>query len=71
MGKDGARGMLELKNMGVRTVAQDEATSVVFGMPKEAINLGGAEFVEPLSNIAERITLLTNQKKLPLKKSGT
>ncbi len=71
MGKDGARGMLELKNMGVRTIAQDEATSVVFGMPKEAINLGGAEFVEPLSQIAERITLMTNQKKLPLKKSGT
>lgn len=71
MGKDGARGMLELKNMGVRTIAQDEATSVVFGMPKEAINLGGAEFIVPLNEIAEQITLLTNQKKIPLKKSGT
>ena len=63
MGKDGAKGMLELKNLGVRTIAQDEETSVVFGMPKEAINLGGAEFIEPLGCIAERITLLTNQKK--------
>ncbi len=63
MGKDGAKGMLELRNLGVRTVAQDEATSVVFGMPKEAINIGGAEFVEPLGNIAERICILTNQKK--------
>ncbi len=63
MGKDGAKGMLELRNLGVRTIAQDEETSVVFGMPKEAINLGGAEFTEPLGCIAERITLLTNQKK--------
>lgn len=63
MGKDGAKGMLELRNLGVRTIAQDEETSVVFGMPKEAIHIGGAEFVEPLGSIAERITLLTSQKK--------
>ncbi len=63
MGKDGAKGMLALRNQGVRTIAQDEETSVVFGMPKEAIHIGAAEFVEPLGNIAERITLLTNQKK--------
>ena len=63
MGKDGAKGMLELRNHGVRTIAQDEDTSVVFGMPKEAINIGGAEFIEPLGSIAERITILTNQKK--------
>ncbi|MBC7537217.1 MAG: chemotaxis response regulator protein-glutamate methylesterase [Bacteriovorax sp.] len=62
MGKDGARGMLELRSLGVRTIAQDEFSSVVFGMPKEAIALGGAEFVEPLSDIAERITLLTKEK---------
>lgn len=62
MGKDGAKGMLELKKLGVRTIAQDEATSVVFGMPKEAIALGAADYVEPLSEIAERITILTNEK---------
>lgn len=62
MGKDGARGMLELRNLGVRTIAQDEFTSVVFGMPKEAIALGGAEFVEPLSEIAEKMVLLTKEK---------
>ncbi|MDD4974845.1 MAG: chemotaxis response regulator protein-glutamate methylesterase [Bacteriovorax sp.] len=62
MGKDGARGMLELRNQGVRTIAQDEYSSVVFGMPKEAIALGGAEFVEPLSEIAEKITLLTKDR---------
>lgn len=62
MGKDGARGMLELKNQGVRTIAQDEFTSVVFGMPKEAIAIGAAEFIEPLSEIAEKITNLTREK---------
>ena len=62
MGKDGAKGMLELRKQGVRTIAQDEYSSVVFGMPKEAIALGGAEFIEPLSEIAERISLLTNEK---------
>jgi two-component system chemotaxis response regulator CheB len=69
MGKDGAKGMLELRNHGVRTIAQDEYSSVVFGMPKEAIALGGAEFIEPLSGIAEKITLLTKEKSL-LKKSS-
>lgn len=63
MGKDGAKGMLELRKLGVRTIAQDEETSVVFGMPKEAIHIGAAEYVEPLGSIAERITILTGQKK--------
>lgn len=71
MGKDGAKGMLELRNAGVRTIAQNEETSVVFGMPKEAINIGGAEYVEALNDIAERMTILTAQKKAPLKKSGS
>jgi two-component system chemotaxis response regulator CheB len=43
MGKDGARGMLEMRCAGARCLAQDEASSVVFGMPKEAYALGGAE----------------------------
>jgi two-component system chemotaxis response regulator CheB len=53
MGDDGARGMLEMKQAGAKTIAQDEATSVVFGMPKEAIKLGGIDKVLPLQNIAE------------------
>jgi two-component system chemotaxis response regulator CheB len=52
MGDDGARGLAAMRSAGARTVAQDEATSVVFGMPKEAIARGGAEFVEPLGRIA-------------------
>ncbi|HUB29170.1 MAG TPA: chemotaxis response regulator protein-glutamate methylesterase [Terracidiphilus sp.] len=55
MGDDGARGMLEMKRAGASTIAQDEATSVVFGMPKEAIRLGGVDKVMPLSNIAGAI----------------
>ena len=52
MGDDGARGMLELKEAGARNIAQDEATSVVFGMPNEAIKLGGVELIRPLESIA-------------------
>ena len=51
MGDDGARGMLEMKQAGATTIAQDEATCVVFGMPKEAINLGGVDKVLPLPSI--------------------
>lgn len=51
MGADGARGLLEMRQAGARTIAQDEASCVIFGMPKEAIALGGAEEVRPLSQI--------------------
>jgi len=56
MGDDGARGLLEMKGAGAFTVAQDEATSVVFGMPKEAIALGAADAVIPLSQIPSSIS---------------
>ncbi|HTV16845.1 MAG TPA: chemotaxis response regulator protein-glutamate methylesterase [Acidobacteriaceae bacterium] len=52
MGDDGARGMLEMKQAGAATIAQDEATCVVFGMPKEAIKLNGVDKVLPLGSIA-------------------
>jgi two-component system chemotaxis response regulator CheB len=58
MGNDGARGMLAMRETGARTIAQDEATSVVFGMPREAIALGAAEYVEPLPRIAARVLSL-------------
>lgn len=54
MGKDGAQGLLEMKNAGSFTIAQDEASCVVFGMPREAIALGGAQEVLPLQNVARR-----------------
>ena len=55
MGDDGARGMLEMKEAGSYNIAQDEDTSVVFGMPKEAIKRGGTDIVMPLDKIAMKI----------------
>lgn len=55
MGDDGARGMLEMKQAGAVTIAQDENTCVVFGMPKEAIKLGAADKVLPLHAVAGAI----------------
>jgi len=52
MGKDGAAGLLALRRVGALTIAQDEATSVVFGMPGEAVRLGAARHVLPLGAIA-------------------
>jgi len=52
MGDDGARGMLEMQQAGAFTIAQDEATCIVFGMPKEAIKLNGVSKVLPLQSIA-------------------
>jgi two-component system chemotaxis response regulator CheB len=51
MGRDGAAGLLEIRRAGGRTLAQDEATSVVYGMPREAVLLGAAERVLPLGDI--------------------
>lgn len=55
MGADGAQGMLRMKRAGARTIAQDEATCVVFGMPREAIRVGAADKVAPLPRIASLI----------------
>ncbi|HWA61715.1 MAG TPA: chemotaxis response regulator protein-glutamate methylesterase [Caulobacteraceae bacterium] len=55
MGDDGARGLAEMRAAGAHTVAQDEATSVVFGMPKEAIARGAAAKVAPLDRLAAEI----------------
>ncbi len=55
MGADGARGLKELKDKGVYTVAEAEETCVVFGMPREAIKLGGATDVAPLYKIASKL----------------
>ncbi len=55
MGKDGAAGMLRMKDAGAYNFAQDEASCVVFGMPKEAIAQGGVEEVLPLKQMSERV----------------
>ncbi|MCZ3007833.1 chemotaxis response regulator protein-glutamate methylesterase, partial [Acinetobacter baumannii] len=54
-GDDGARGMLEMKQAGAYNIAQDEASCVVFGMPKEAIARGGVDRILPLDHIAGEI----------------
>lgn len=59
MGKDGAAGMVALREVGARTIAQDEASCVIFGMPREAIERGGAAEVSPLRAIAPRLIELT------------
>ena len=55
MGADGAQGLLTMRRAGARTIAQDEATSTVFGMPMEAIKCGAAEKVLPLSDVARHL----------------
>jgi two-component system chemotaxis response regulator CheB len=56
MGDDGARGMKEMREAGASTLAQDEASCVVYGMPKEAVKLGGVEKSVPLGAIAQEVT---------------
>lgn len=56
MGRDGARGLKEIRERGGRTIAQDKASCAVYGMPKEAVRLGAAEEVLPLEQIAPTLT---------------
>ena len=60
MGKDGAQGLLNMRNAGARTIAQDEKSCIVFGMPKEAIELGAAEFIKPLDYVTQTMLDLCN-----------
>ncbi len=55
MGKDGAEGLLRMKHAGAYTLAQDEASCVVFGMPREAIAIGAADEVSPLGEMSRRV----------------
>ena len=61
MGKDGALGLKEMHDAGARTVAQDEATSIVWGMPGEAVAVGGAADVLPLGDIWSRVLQLADE----------
>lgn len=55
IGSDGAHGLLKLRQTGARTIAQGEATSVVYGMPREAVKIGAAEWVLPLDSIGSAL----------------
>jgi two-component system chemotaxis response regulator CheB len=58
MGEDGAYGIVRMHNAGAKTIGQDESTSVVYGMPRRARELGGLDYVLPLNKIAEMIMYL-------------
>jgi len=62
MGGDGSNGLKEMHDSGAGTIAQDEASCVVFGMPKEAIKLGAADFITPLVQIPQKILELAQEK---------
>lgn len=69
MGRDGARGLKLLKDAGCFTMAQDEASSVVYGMPKEAIALGAAMYVGNLQELRRRLDALCRAREVPGKAS--
>ena len=64
MGNDGAHGLLKMRQAGARTIAQNEATCVVYGMPREAVELGAAEQVLPLPAIAEAMLAARGRRDL-------
>lgn len=70
MGGDGAIGMKEMRDLGARTIAEAEESCVVFGMPRVAIEMGAAEYVESLPNILPRIFKIIMQSDLHELKSG-
>jgi two-component system chemotaxis response regulator CheB len=69
MGADGADGLLEMKRTGAATLAQDEASCVVFGMPKEAVARGAVDDLVPLGRIAEHVLRLARSRRPPSTRS--
>jgi two-component system chemotaxis response regulator CheB len=63
MGADGARGLLEMSRQGAFTIGQDEASCVVYGMPKAAFEIGAVQKVTALSNVAEEILIALDSRK--------
>ena len=70
MGRDGAQGLLAIRWAGGRTLAQDEATSTIFGMPQEAIRIGAAERVVGLHEVASSLVALTSSKGVRMRVSN-
>jgi two-component system chemotaxis response regulator CheB len=61
MGRDGASGLLDIRKKGGLTIAQDEATSVIYGMPKEAAAIGAAQHILPLGDIGPALGRMTSR----------
>jgi two-component system chemotaxis response regulator CheB len=64
MGKDGAGGLLQMHENNAKNIAQDENSCVVFGMPKEAIKVGAADYILPIEDIPEKIVQILKQREL-------
>jgi two-component system chemotaxis response regulator CheB len=64
MGRDGAQGLLAMRQSGAETIGQDEATSLVYGMPRAAFENGSVGIQAPLGGIAERIMTMTNKTRI-------
>lgn len=64
MGRDGAQGLLAMRQSGAETIGQDEATSLVYGMPRAAFESGGVGVQLPLGAIAERVLTMTNKMRI-------
>lgn len=61
LGADGAKGLRQMREIGARTIAQDEQSCIVFGMPREAIAQNAAEYIKSLSEIAETMLSLARK----------
>jgi two-component system chemotaxis response regulator CheB len=70
MGRDGAAGLLDIRRAGGLTLAQDEATSVVYGMPREALHIGAVSRVLPLGGIAPALAALEPCDRTARSRSG-
>ena len=60
MGADGAKGLLEMRKAGARTIGQDESTCIVYGMPKAAFDIGAVEYQEKINDIANKTYAVLN-----------
>ncbi|MBW0433794.1 chemotaxis response regulator protein-glutamate methylesterase [Leptospira yasudae] len=62
MGKDGSAAMVKVKEAGGSTIAQDEQTSVIYGMNRQAVEMGGVEYIEPVTEIINRIQIILKER---------
>ncbi|EMY78166.1 putative protein-glutamate methylesterase [Leptospira weilii serovar Ranarum str. ICFT] len=62
MGKDGSAAMVKVKEVGGSTIAQDEQTSVIYGMNRQAVEMGGVEYIEPVTEIINRIQIILKER---------
>ncbi|PJZ62124.1 chemotaxis protein CheB, partial [Leptospira adleri] len=62
MGKDGSAAMVKVREAGGSTIAQDEQTSVIYGMNRQAVEMGGVEYIEPVTEIINRIQIILKER---------